>query len=347
MSPDFYTICGMTLIFSYLLVALMTPVLVFLANRFKILDYPDERKIHKTPIPRLGGVALAISFFVTISLAPGIMAQIRGLALASLLIITVGLIDDVRKVSSLARFIVQLVAAAIVIRSGLVISFMPESTLGIVLEIIITFLWIIGITNSFNFLDGMNGLASGLAVIASLCFGIAAIDTNQHLVAVVSAVILGCALGFIPFNFPNAKIFLGDSGSTFLGFVLASIGLLGTWGKDNIAGVTVPALILGVPIFDMILTTIMRVWNGKVHNVIEWIDYVGKDHFHHRLVDLGLHTRGAVLFIHSVSLCLGAGAIVLIDSTWSDAVLLLMQAAILFTLIAVLMVVGQRQKSGW
>jgi UDP-GlcNAc:undecaprenyl-phosphate/decaprenyl-phosphate GlcNAc-1-phosphate transferase len=143
------------------------------------------------------------------------------------------------------------------------------------------------------------------------------------------------------------KIFLGEAGSTFLGFALASLALQGSWAQDNIVRLFIPILILGVPIFDMIFTTIMRIKEGKVKNIMEWLQYGGKDHFHHYLVDVGLPPIGAVFFIYAINLSLGISSVMLSNDTVIEGMLSLYQAGIVFGVIATLMVVGKRHRSGW
>jgi UDP-GlcNAc:undecaprenyl-phosphate/decaprenyl-phosphate GlcNAc-1-phosphate transferase len=167
--------------------------------------------------------------------------------------------------------------------------------------------------------------------------------SGQVNLAILSFIIIASCLGFLPYNLKNAKIFLGDAGSTFIGFTLAGIALMGNWAQDNIVKISIPILVLGVPIFDMCFTTIMRVREGKVKTVIEWLKYGGKDHFHHYLVDLGLTHFGAVAFIYFVTLSLGISAIMVSNDRAFEAFLSLSQAAIIFGVVATLIVAGKRK----
>jgi UDP-GlcNAc:undecaprenyl-phosphate GlcNAc-1-phosphate transferase len=335
-------------ILSYLLVAVLTPALDAVSRRFGIsMDAPGDRKIHKSPTPRVGGIAIALSFFITLSLAPIFNNDIKGFMLGALVIVIVGLIEDINPLSSFTRFFAQSASVIILLSFGISVTFLPGHSFGKVLEYAVTFLWIVGLTNAFNFLDGMDGLASGLGVVSAACFGFIAFQTRQSDVLLLNLLVLGCCLGFLPYNLKKARGFLGDLGSTFIGFTLAVIAVIGTWAKSNVAALSVPILILGVPIFDMVFTTVTRIWTGKVKNIAEWFDYAGTDHFHHSLVELGLRPMGAVFFIFSVNALLGIGAVVLMDADCGDAFLLLSQGFILFCLIAVLMIVGKRHKNGW
>lgn len=327
---------------------LLTPIFRKIALSLNILDHPNERKIHAKPTPLLGGLAVAIPFLVIFwVLKDSFGHSADNLFLGCVIILIFGFLDDRFKLSATLRLAVQLLAAVLLIAGSLTIEIFPATGWGIILRYIITIIWVVGITNAMNYLDGMDGLCTGLGFISSCCFAIIAFLTGQPIVLVLSLGLAGCCLGFLPHNLPTAKIFLGDTGSTFLGFVLAGISLLGVWAENNIVKISVPVLILGVPIFDMVFTTIMRIREGKVHTLKEWLEYAGKDHFHHRLVDLGLRKKGTVLFIYLVGIVLGISALVLLKSTWKMAIILIIQAATVFAMVAVLMIVGALRQSGW
>ncbi len=336
------------ILFASLLAAfIITPGVRKISFVFGILDYPNERKIHPKPTPLLGGFAVAIPILSVILLLKNYFdSQVITIFFAGLIILVLGALDDIVKLSARLRILVQLLVAVILISNSLTLTIFPKTSSGTFFNYLITIIWIVGIINAVNFLDGLNGLCVGLACISSLAFAIIALFSGQSQVLVLSLAVLGACLGFLPFNL-SGKIFLGESGSTFLGLLLASIGLVGVWAEDNIAGICIPILILGVPIFDMIFTTIMRIREKKVINIKEWLGYVGKDHFHHRLVDLGLSPAGAVIFIYLVSICLGISAMELLRATWKIAILLIIQAATIFAMLSVLMVVGGRRQSGW
>ncbi|MDP2942627.1 MAG: MraY family glycosyltransferase, partial [Candidatus Omnitrophota bacterium] len=233
--------------------------------------------------------------------------------------------------------------SAIIIKYGVCLSFFPPTLWGNIGEVFLTIFWIVGITNALNFLDGLDGLATGISAIALVCFLIIGILTQQPIIIVLTSAMLGSCLGFLPYNIKPSNIFLGDAGSNFLGFMLAGFAILGDWAYNNAVALVVPILILGVPIFDVIFTTIMRVKNGEVKNLREWLEYTGKDHFHHRLLDLGFNPLIATIFIYFVSLSLGISAIVLLKAPLIHATLFLVQASIIFTLIATLMVAGKKR----
>ena len=334
---------------SFLVVLVTVPIFRRLAVRFKILDLPNKRKIHLRATPLLGGVAIFLGLCAGMLYNfPQIKAFLPILIGASIILV-VGLLDDIKKdsLSAKARLCVQLGVALLIISTGLRISFLPDTLWGNITEILITIFWIVGLINAYNYLDGMDGLAAGSAAINCLCLWIVLFGTGQYGVSLFAIILAGACFGFLPYNIKKAKIFLGDAGSTLLGFLLACIGLAGNWAQDNIVKITIPILILGVPIFDMIFTTIMRIKEEKIRTIIEWFEYAGKDHFHHYLVDVGLTPFGAVLFIYCITLSLGISAIMLANDSAFEAVLTLAQASIIFGIIATLIVVGKRRHSGW
>ena len=332
-------------IISFLLSLILTPLLRAVALRLKILDHPAQRKIHQVPMPLLGGAAVYLAFLVPMFLLGLSDRYLMGLVLGATLIFVTGLVDDLKKLPALFRLMVQLIAAIIVISSGMVLSFLPNTFWGNAGEILLTIIWILGLINALNCLDGIDGLAATLTITQGLCFLVIAYQTRQFLVGCVSAALVGSSLGFLKYNFNPARIFLGDAGSTLIGFIFAVIALMGTWAENNFVSIFVPVFILGVPIFDMTLTTIMRLREKKVINVLTWLSYTGKDHFHHRLLDLGFGPRSAVVFIASISLSIGISGILLMKRSIATATFMLLQAAMVFMLIGILMVVSAREKS--
>ncbi|MFH1783748.1 MAG: MraY family glycosyltransferase [bacterium] len=320
-----------------------------LALKFNIVDTPNRRKIHKTPIPILGGLAIFLGMGAAIYLNPEVIKEFSFLFAGATFILIVNLMDDIKGLSAVFRFTIEFIIALFVILTGTRISFLPPGMLGDSIEVIISLIWLVGIANAFNYLDGMDGLAAGSAAINALFFAFILFRTQQPQLGFLALIVMASCLGFLPHNFnKKAKMFLGDSGSTFIGFMLASIAMRGNWAEDNIIKLTVPILILGVPIFDMILTTIMRIREEKISTIIEWFKYGGKDHFHHRLVDLGLRTTGAVLAIYFITIALGINAIIIANSRGRlEGFLAIIQASIIFGVIAVLMLIGKKRRSGW
>ena len=206
------------------------------------------------------------------------------------------------------------------------------------------------VSGYLNFLDGMDGLAAGLAALIALFMGLVAFETNQPAIGWASAAIGGACLGFLPFNFRpgrRATIFLGDGGSNFLGFMLASIALLGYWGDaDPLVAISNPLLIFAVLIYDMTYITAARIASGRVHSFFEWIDYVGQDHLHHRInAILGSRTK-TVMFILLLGACLGLAALALREADTRGALLLLIQAVLILLLVTILERRGKKLSAG-
>jgi UDP-GlcNAc:undecaprenyl-phosphate GlcNAc-1-phosphate transferase len=205
-------------------------------------------------------------------------------------------------------------------------------------------LWFLTVTNAIQFLDGMDGLAAGLGVIASVFFSIAALQTSQAYLMFLAAALLGACLAFLPYNFRpgGALIFLGDAGASFIGFTLAGLAVMGEWSATSpMVALLTPALILGVPLFDIAFVSTARVVTGKVHSFHEWLAYTGKDHIHHRFSMLGLTKTQSVLLIYFIALTLGLSATLLKDATPREAVITVVQAVCVLAIIAILEGIGR------
>lgn len=318
------------------------PVFAWLAKKLNILDIPDTRKLHKQATPLLGGAAVFIGFGVAI-LTNGIFTkQVLVILIASLILFAIGIVDDFKEVSAGLKLAVQMICTLLVMSCGIVLRVLPAE-IGIYATIgnyLLTVFWIIGITNAMNFFDGMDGLAAGLGALISFFLGVVAFQTAQPFLGWIAVAMLGGCLGFLPFNFrlkKNAVIFLGDAGSVVIGFILACLAVYGDWAQsDPVVALVSPVLIFWILIFDMVHITIDRIMTGKVKNVRQWIEYVGKDHLHHRLANVLGGRKQSVLFIYLLGICLGTSAVVLRNARPVDAVLLIIQACIMVVLITVL-----------
>ena len=331
------------LLVSFLVTFASAPLFRLLALHFDILDHPEVRKFQKSPIPLLGGAAVFLGLIAGSCFAPLRGQGMFAIFFGALLIFVVSVIDDKIGLSARFRMAAQVIAASMLIFSGLRISFFPNTVFGNAAEIAITYIWIIGITNAFNYLDGIDGLCCGLGFISSFFFFLIFAMTRQQEFIFLPLVMMGACLGFIPHNFKAKKMFLGDGGSMVIGYLASAVALVGNWAGDAFIKITVPILILGVPIFDMTFTTIMRYKEKKIRTLIQWLEYAGRDHFHHYLIDLGLHSLGALLFIFAVNISMGISALIIAesDSAFYGA-LTILKGAIMFGLIAVLMVLGRR-----
>jgi len=332
----------LTFVVSFLVTYFFMPIFRSLALHFKVLDLPGGRKMHKVATPLLGGAAMYLGLLAGVLFNLSKLYLFWPVLLGATLILILGLINDVRELSARLRLLSQSLISLIVIGMGVRISFLPIGWWKDIGEICLTLFWMVGVTNAFNYLDGLDGLAAGSAIVNLACFAIILHITGQYSLVLVAVILIAVCLGFLPYNFRKAKIFLGDGGSTFLGFILAGIALLGNWAADNTVKISIPILILGVPIFDMAFTTVIRIREEKIKTVLEWLQYGGKDHFHHYLVDLGFRPLGAVIFIYFVTLSLGLSAIMVSNDLAVEAFLTLSQAAIIFGIIAALIVTGKR-----
>ena len=310
---------------------LMTPFMICLAPKISAIDQPEARKVHKTPTPLLGGAAVYLAFAIGSVSTLWYSYELKGVVYAATLIFLLGLFDDIFGLSSTFRLLIQLIAVSILIYFGLEVDFVPEVTRFHLIEKAVTVIWVIGISNAVNFLDGIDGLCAGFGAIAALFFGIIAFLTGQVFLMFLAFSLSGSCFGFLPWNFRSsgdAKIFLGDSGSLFIGFTLASFALMGDWAENNVVALSVPLLILLLPIFDTTMTTYFRIREGSVSTVKEWLDYVGKDHFHHRLYAMGIGKRNAVWTMYLVTALLGISAITIRTSGILEAWLAIIQAFI-------------------
>lgn len=309
---------------------LITPLVRRLAIRFGVVDRPGERKIHRAPMPLLGGLALAAGFSAGCALAYNLDAvrvfgtPFAGLAGGAAMMVLLGIYDDRYGADAKLKLSVQTVAAALVVASGSRIAILTNPLgghwdLGI-LSIPISILWIVGITNAMNLIDGLDGLAAGIGAIVSLTLFSVAIPDPVSFVPVVAAALAGSCLGFLRFNFPPARIFLGDTGSLLLGFVIAVIGMQGFLKGATALALLVPLLAIGLPVIDTSLAIFRR---SIRHRHLFQAD---REHLHHRLVRIGLTHRQAVGVMYWVSIFLAFTALSLRDLPPQKGILLLLVA---------------------
>ena len=320
----------------------LTPVFSLLARRFGILDQPDDRKLHVDATPLLGGGAVFFGLIAAIS-ANGICSPtICKILVATALLFIVGVIDDIWEISATLKLVAQLAATVLVMSAGVILDVVPVQWgwIAVCGNVMLTLTWIIGIMNAMNFFDGMDGLAAGLGAMISFFLGFIALQTYQPFLGWVAVAMMGSCLGFLPYNLKGkgrASIFLGDAGSTVIGFVLACIAVYGEWSPNSpVVALISPLLIFWVLIFDMVYITVDRIVSGKVSSVRQWLEYVGKDHLHHRLAAVIGSNKKSVMFIYLLSFSLGIGALLLRNAGPIDALLLVVQACILVGLISVL-----------
>jgi len=297
------------------LTLVLTPIIKLIAIKINAVDHPDERKVHTKVMPRLGGLAIFLSSSIGMLIFSDITkGPLLWIMLGSLVIITLGIIDDLKPLSAKIKLVFQVVAASILIYGGIDIEFInvPMSDKVIYLgnwSYLITILWIVGITNALNLIDGLDGLAAGVSSISLATILIMSLSMGNNLVTTIALAVLGSTLGFLVFNFYPAKIFLGDSGSLYLGFILATLSIL---GFKNVAVVSFifPIIILAVPIFDTIFAIIRR------FRIKAPITVADKMHLHHCLIGMGFSHRKTVFIIYGISIIFGLAAIFLSQASF-------------------------------
>src|SRR5271165_544809 len=295
-----------------------------LALRVGMVDLPGPRKVHLQPIPLLGGLAMYVAVVLAILFAfhAPARAQIAGILAGATLVAAVGIMDDRGLLHhQIKLFVAMPLAAVILLLSGVhaqVFSLLVGGRTGDVLDAALTIVWVVGITASFSILDHMDGLCAGIAAMASIFFAMIAYLNGQTLVTTLAAAVLGAAAGFLRWNFKPAKIFMGDGGAMFLGFLMATLGLkLRVENASTAASWLAPVLILCATIFDTTLVTISRSRRGLLPFATP-----GKDHSAHRLANLGLGQRGAVLAMYLAGAVCGCAAILVTYLSSSGAILI-------------------------
>lgn len=305
---------------------LTTPIVKKVAFKTGVIDVPKEkRKIHKRPIPLMGGVAIYVSFIVMIFLKS---TEVRnsewGIIIGGFIIMIGGILDDKWELRPYQKMLFQIAASIVLIVMGLRIQMLTNPFSDIVpylntgfLSIPLTIIWVIGITNALNLIDGLDGLASGISLISCLTILYIAIIKERTGAALLTAILSGSIAGFLPYNFNPASIFLGDTGAQLLGFLLAAISIEGAIKSATIFSIVVPILTMGLPIFDTVFAIIRRKINGKP------IMQADRGHLHHRLLDMGLNQKQAVLVMYLISTILSIIAIVSIQLNSSASYYLL------------------------
>ncbi len=297
-------------------VHLLTPLSIKLAVKIGAVDIPTERKVHKTPIPRLGGVAVVSA--VAISLLVGaavniyipriVHTNLMGLLVGSLIIIAVGVWDDTRNANPFVKLAFQVIAASIAVYMGVQFELasnplMPGEMrdyfdLGI-LAFPLSVLWIVGLTNAMNLIDGLDGLACGIALVTSVTLFLISVNLGAGDVTYFYIALAGATLGFLRYNRFPAKVFLGDTGSMFLGFSLGCLSTTGFQKSFALSSLIIPMIIFGIPIFDSVVALMRRYMNNKGFATAD------REHLHHRLLDLGLSQRQTVLLLYFITVLLG------------------------------------------
>jgi UDP-GlcNAc:undecaprenyl-phosphate GlcNAc-1-phosphate transferase len=280
------------------IVFVVTPTVGSIARMVGAMDEPNARKIHDDPIPRLGGLAIFFGFIIPALMFLELSQQMKGVLIGASVITLFGAVDDLRGTGPLVKFSGQFMAAAILVAYGVRIDYFSLPYIGTIeldlwLAIPLTVMWVVALVNIFNFIDGMDGLAAGVCTIAAVTFAVIAISMGRPGAAILAAILAGTTLGFLRHNFFPASIFMGDSGSMLLGFILATVTVHGVLKSVAAVTLVLPLLILGVPLFDLSFAILRRAKNGRS------IFKPDRGHLHHRLFNIGFSQRKAVLVLYA------------------------------------------------
>ena len=309
-----------------------TPLVKAFAQRVGAMDVPgEERRVHDHPIPRMGGLAIFLGFILSVILSvilfEGITPQLRGILIGCVFIVATGAIDDIISLNAWVKLAMQIIAAVVAVLYGVEIQVLANPAFWSAKDYLIlggwsipiTILWIVGITNSVNLIDGLDGLAVGVSTISSLTMLVIALVVSEYgSVAVVLAALAGACIGFMPYNLNPAKIFMGDTGSLLLGYVLATMSILGLFKFYAVVSFAVPLLAIAVPLFDTVFAFCRRLFRGQSPM------HPDRGHFHHRLIDMGLSQKQAVAILYSISAILGLAAVVITTSGEIKALILIL-----------------------
>ena len=304
----------------------LTPIFQKAALKFGIVDLPDGRlKRQREPVPYLGGLSIYLSFLLTLAFTFRFSQEVLGILLAGTIIIILGLIDDFKALSPRIKFIGQFIAMFVLIKSGIFIklTFIPYPV-----SIVLSFLWLLAITNAFNIIDVMDGLSSGIAFFCSLIFFIVAFLNGHVMIATLTIALAGSLAGFLHYNFEPAKIYMGDTGSMFIGLILGALSMIGSYTEKNFLGFIAPVIILGIPLFDTLFVMYIRSLRGMP--AIKG----SPDHFALRLRKWRLSTRQTVLVSYLASIVLGAASLLIIQVTPFQSI------AIVFSLLLCALIVA-------
>ena len=317
---------------TFLVSVLLVPIVKKVAEHVGAMDVPNARKVHKKPMPRLAGLAIYMAFSFGYILYGQISTQMISILIGSFLLIIVGIFDDINSVPAKYKFLVQTIAASIVVVYGK-LGFSELTILGLsfhfpmIINDILAIFFIVAITNAINLIDGLDGLSSGISAIYFLTIAVIALITNKlgGIDIILSLIMLGATLGFLFHNFPPAKIFMGDTGSLFLGFMISIIALLG-YKVTTFTSLVVPIVVLAIPIFDTLFAILRRLLKGQSVAVAD------KEHFHHQLLKMKYSPVASILIIYAIDIAFAVVSIlyVLGDNQFAIAIYVVLMILLLF-----------------
>lgn len=324
---------------AFLIAAMMTPIIRFLAVKAGVMDMPSTIKVHSKPIPRLGGVAIFFGFLISLLVTESLSLKQEAVVIGASLALIIGILDDTKSVPATVKLVALFFITWFLSQRGVILKLTPFY----IVNFTLTLFWVVGVTSAFNAMDNMDGVAAGVTFFASAAYAYVAFQNYQWGWAALAVAMMGSCLGFLVFNFPPASIFMGDSGSFFLGYCLAVMSVIGEWSTNPFKSIAVPVFILGLPIFDLIYVVLKRHRLKITRGLKQIVTFSAKDHFTHRLQKLGLSHRQVTLFTYASALCLSIGAVTMRYVHKVEAMLLCVQYLVIISLITVLMELMDRR----
>ena len=321
-------------IITLILSLLITPVIIKLAHRLNFIDQPGERKINKKIIATAGGTAIYLAFMIPLRFFLPANQTIKGIMIGGTFMLILGLLDDKFEISAPLKFLGQIIGAMILIYYGVRINFITNPLGGFiylgVYTVPFTVFWIVSIINTINLIDGPDGLAAGVSIIAVLTLFAVALQENQVIAPMLAVLLAGSCLGFLKYNFNPAQVFMGDTGSMFIGYIIAAVSITGALKSAAAVTIFVPMLALAIPILDTTFAIIRRIFN---HRPIGEADH---GHIHHRLLAIGMNQKQAVISVYVISMILGTIAFVINGIKFDHAL-------IIFTSVILIIIYGAKK----
>jgi UDP-GlcNAc:undecaprenyl-phosphate GlcNAc-1-phosphate transferase len=351
--------CALVFASSLILSLCLMPVTVYFLIKFDILDHPNYRKIHKKPIPRMAGITIYFAFVIPLAFYfkyivsdSALYTPWSGILLGSSFALLIGCADDIWNVPATLKLLFLFLLTLLIWRFGVITNLPVSAVFGIhnhffhvAVNLVITMLWLVGITSAMNALDHMDGMAGSIAVIAAVSYFFVSIQTSQFTWTIISLALMGSLLGFLRYNWHPAKVFMGESGSFFLGFCLASISILGGWSSDPVKASIIPVAVMSLPIFDLGYVIIARRMKGITHSIAESITYCGKDHIGHRLNKLGFTQPMAVFMVCLMAATVSISALTIRQVNYIESALLMIQIIMIYSTVAFFMEVILKRKN--
>ncbi len=327
MTEIIYSLCAV--ICAALLAYSLTPLVRVLAIKIKAIDIPtDERRMHQKPVPRIGGLAIFLAFAATTLCFCPFDRDLLTILVGGSALVLLGILDDIYRINAFIKLAVQVAVALFAVSQGVTISFL--GLFGDYVEfgiwsVPLTVLWIVGLTNAVNFIDGLDGLACGVSAISSLSLFLVMLLSGSSVAhCLITAILIGCCLGFFPFNANPAKIFMGDTGALFLGYTLSILSVVGVFKTDMVLSFFLPLSIFGLPLADTSFAIIRRLVHKKSPFAPD------RGHLHHRLIDMGFGQKQSVRILYALCAILGISAVMLTREAWIGGLFMLIVALITF-----------------